>query len=619
MKKQSYMTNLRNSVSQLILAGVVTSAVMVPHALAQDRYTMPAPDAAPTIPVSRLKLAQPAPDVPTPPRKVLPDLIKAQATVTQPTDRLQLVQQATSVDRAEAIKQVAEEMQRFQQIEQEKAEKIKALEEKQKELEAAKQEIEEKLAVKDQPAPQKAVSEGVIGQAVIVASHRLRINEQEVVLFGVQPPKGNDLLRATATAKLGEMTAGKTVTCSFPFHDQIHPIPARCATDQAQDLSWVLLTEGLAEINQEDLQEYPETPEKSLLVEAYENAVQHAKDQEKGLWSAEAQAISKRQLSPELESEQLLAEAELPTAVPKQPTTDKILQPVTTATFKETPPLYTEEAVSELPSTSLAEEEAADMAMLAQLNPSYIYAFFAALALAVFFGLVLISGAIKLRARQEHGRINGVRRREKMALAAALRGELLAARASVQRHLSCLDIHRRHVRGIEMSIRPIVSTRVYDKSIENLWLLGSHDLVEMLAVTYGSFKQGDYLLPVPPSALQRVCDESERLCLLLLDDIDLCIDELTRTARLRELPQESDVTEEVDPPEDDAVAPDPHHQPRALESGSDEAEHEHEIDGEYKEISAPEKTPEETPEVDVSVKDQAKDDPEKKDAEKASA
>lgn len=268
------------------------------------------------------------------------------------------------------------------------------------------------------------------GLAAIIDGEHLRIEDTDLRLFGIVPPQLSASFGPQARSALDTLVGGRPVSCHIRDRDQAGHFLATCrvaGTDN--DLALELLRRGLAATARGSL-------EPTELAAPYETAEDSAQKQKLGLWSApQPAAVSLTAVAPKPESA-----AQNP-AMPPLPRAETILPPVPPVELKkeEKPP------EKKTASPEKLAPNATDLDLVNQteaaLPPGSVLplpeeslangpGFFARYQLLIA-GLLMLATALSIIGAVEYQR--RVEKRDEMkAIAAALRGELLAARAVCQ-------------------------------------------------------------------------------------------------------------------------------------------------------------------------------------------
>ncbi len=261
-------------------------------------------------------------------------------------------------------------------------------------------------------------SHDVNGAATIIDGEKLRIDNIELRLFGVVPPQLSASYGPQARGLLDELSAGQTVSCHIRDRDHDGRFLATCRAG-SNDLAFELIKRGLAVTARGSLGP-------TELAAPYEAAEQTAEMEKLGLWStmqpstmapspaasapvkAEAAAPLPPNLPASKKEEKPVAAANPPSAAPVVAASMPAPEKIATSVASNAPPQAV--AVAAPPA---ANSDAAGFVARYQLIITTLLMFATALGVSIALGLQ--------RWRD--------RRDERKAIAAALRGELLAARA----------------------------------------------------------------------------------------------------------------------------------------------------------------------------------------------
>ncbi|MFY9288611.1 MAG: thermonuclease family protein [Alphaproteobacteria bacterium] len=305
----------------------------------------------------------------------------------------------------------------------------------------------------------------VQGQASVIDSERLRINDVDMRLFGVVPPQLSATHGPQAREALDQMVAGKTVSCTVRDRDQGGRYLATCRAGN-NDIAYELLRRGLAVTARGSLSN-------SDLAISYLAAEQAAQAQKSGIWSgAVPSAVTVSAVPPKVEAPK--AEA---LVVPPPPT------PLVIEAKKEEKSAKTlaaaDDAQAKAPSNAVIPASAlaptADEAMaLPVAGPNFFARY--QLLITGFIMLVTALSILFVVSRQ--------RRQEKLdemkAIAAALRGELMAARAVCQARFKSITT----VEDDKAATWPRIRSTLYQAYVGRLGWLGA-ELARQIASIYG--------------------------------------------------------------------------------------------------------------------------------------
>ncbi|MGE3623360.1 MAG: thermonuclease family protein [Bdellovibrionales bacterium] len=344
--------------------------------------------------------------------------------------------------------------------------------------------------VKREALPGKAHLESreVSGPATIIDGDRLQINDFKLRLFGVVPPQLSASYGPQARAALDEMVQGQNVDCRVRDRDSDGRFLATCSTANTKiDLAFELLKRGLAVSARGSLQP-------TELAPSYLAAEQAAQSQKIGLWSA----------APPPPAAAVPAASPAPTAKTDNPNVpplpSEIKKDEKTVTVGKNEKL---ESALVMPSVlSLSPPAIAPLAPAAIVNPVKPavplimptetapptaglferYQLFIT-GLVILFTAFGIMTALMLERRRD-------RRDEMKAIAAALRGELLAARAVCQGRLRTWG-------ESDKTGWPRIRSTLYQAYVGKLGWLGA-TLARQIASIYG--QASDYAAYYNPSS-----------------------------------------------------------------------------------------------------------------------
>jgi endonuclease YncB( thermonuclease family) len=277
-------------------------------------------------------------------------------------------------------------------------------------------------------APQ-APPRDVQGQALILDGEKLRIGEAELRLFGIVPPQLSASFGPQARAALDSLTQGQNVACHVRDRDHDGRLLAICQANGA-DLALELLRRGLAVAARGSLAN-------TELLQPYLVAEQAAQNQKVGLWSVSVPSAVPLPAAPpepaKIESTPpatapappVIVEAkkeppreetktETAAAAVKNPAPVNILAPTAAPTLVANAPVHESEK-------GIAGADAGFFARFQILIAGFLM-------LATALGILVVFGVQRRLERRE----------EMKAVAAALRGELLGARAICQTRLKSI-------------------------------------------------------------------------------------------------------------------------------------------------------------------------------------
>lgn len=334
------------------------------------------------------------------------------------------------------------------------------------------------------------------GHAEVLDAERLRLNGYEVRLYGVVPPQMSATNGPQARAVVDALTQGP-ITCQIKDRDRDGRLLALCHNAANIDFGLELLRRGLAVSARGTLQS-------SDYAEAYLAAEQAAQNQRLGLWSAGTPpAASDKSLS-EAAAKAAATKAEIARLKGEEAKAKLELEALTVAlknkdTGSATPALTEDKTENhndeQTISVSLTDSAASEALKLSDKNlglePSALLpapfaqenGFFERYQLLITGLLFLVTtlcvtGAVTLyRLRQKRDDIK--------AIAAALRGELMAARSICQARLAKIAQDNNE----KTTSWPRIRTLVFQAYVGRLGLLGA-DLSRQIASIYG--QSSDY-------------------------------------------------------------------------------------------------------------------------------
>ncbi len=290
-----------------------------------------------------------------------------------------------------------------------------------------------RVPVNSQQLPGNAIlqSREVEGPATILDGEHLRINAVDLRLFGIVPPQLSASFGPQARAALDEVTRNHNVECRVRDRDHDGHFLATCYTpDNKADLALELVRRGLAVTARGTLQP-------TDLAASYEAAEEAAQAQRIGLWSvtvpptATPVAAAAPAALPAAETRKEEKTEEKQAASINQTSDSSVDKKVNkTETVSALPPLPTSASPTLAAQTVPAAVPVRISAGDETRNASGFFARYQLL----FAGVVMLMTAFGIMAVLTVQRRRD-QRDEMKAIAAALRGELLAARAVYQNRL----------------------------------------------------------------------------------------------------------------------------------------------------------------------------------------
>ncbi len=283
-------------------------------------------------------------------------------------------------------------------------------------------------------------SRDIQGAALIIDGEKLRVGDSDLRLFGIVPPQLSASFGPQARSTLDEVAAGQPVSCHIRDRDHDGRLLATCHSSGGSDLAYELLRRGLAVSARGSLAD-------TELAQPYIAAEQAAQSQRLGLWSVATPApvpasaipvvipaaTSAAPAAPASTASSVVVTNAAAAEAVNKPANAAPAQPVAANPKTETPKTESKPvavaAVSVPVATHVIPREVSDDQAVAAGDGTSVAAagFFASyqiliggfLMMMTALGVLLTLGFQQRRDKQE----------EMRALAAALRGELMAARA----------------------------------------------------------------------------------------------------------------------------------------------------------------------------------------------
>lgn len=352
------------------------------------------------------------------------------------------------------------------------------------------------FAADDMPAPQKAprikvqqqklVEEArgnriVSGLGRALDAERIKVGDTELRLFGVVIPPANAPHGTEARAALEKLLLNETVTCRVQERDKAWRLLASCKTDKHNDLSQVMLQEGWAVVARGAVAD-------TNFADLYLAAESKAQLQRLGMWAepklAEADKADTKSNEAADAAAKPAAAATDKAAGDKASEADKTKSPPTGS-----PPVLA--ATAALPQlqvpTMLPPEVMTTASAAPESAPVWVwFAGFAPMGVMILYSL----GQIALR-RYEY-------MQERKALAAALRGELMAARAICISRADTLGYGSDAVSKLS-TVWPRLRSTLYQAYVGRLGLLGP-ELARRVSSLYGQFSDYAQFYATRPNA-----------------------------------------------------------------------------------------------------------------------
>lgn len=297
--------------------------------------------------------------------------------------------------------------------------------------------------------PTAPVSRQLQGRPVIIDGERLRMNDIDMRLFGIVPPQLSASYGPQARAALDSLVDDEPATCLIRDRGSDGRFLATCRSANDTDLALELLKRGLAVAARGSLG----TTEFAAPYLAAEHAAQNQKI---GLWSVTVPDPAK-------------TSAAVPTPVETKKE-EKPAEPIKTEKASPTPP--EESAIAPVTASDLAAANT-DAVPLGE-EPGFLMRYQPLITGFIILATALsILVAIGIQKRRD-------RRAEMQAVAAAFRGELMAARAVCQTRLKSFtkETDEKQIPW------PRIRTTLYQAYVGRLGWLGA-ELARQVASIYG--------------------------------------------------------------------------------------------------------------------------------------
>ncbi len=331
------------------------------------------------------------------------------------------------------------------------------------------------LAIHTNAAP---VARDIQGAAMIIDGEKLRVGDMDMRLFGIVPPQLSASFGPQARAALDALVAGQNVSCHIRDRDHDGRLLATCHATSGSDLALELLRHGLAVSARGSLSDTDIGP-------SYMDAEQAAQNQHLGLWSVVIPSPSPGMTAEASKMAEKTPAVSVPAPTPPPPPT-----PVVTTSKDE----VKKEDVKKDDKTSKPEVQVQSAAAshtvmppvishdvempVAMQNPNEAAGFFARYQILIAGCLMLITalgvlGALAVQKRRE--RLDDMK-----ALAAALRGELLAARAVCLTRLKAITSED----DDRAATWPRLRSTLYQAYVGRIGALGA-EMARQIASIYG--------------------------------------------------------------------------------------------------------------------------------------
>jgi endonuclease YncB( thermonuclease family) len=330
----------------------------------------------------------------------------------------------------------------------------------------------------------------VEGSATIFDGDKLRVGDTDLRLFGAVPPQLGASFGPQARATLDALANGQNVTCQVRDRDHDWRLLATCRTASGADMALELLRRGLAVSARGSLTN-------SDLAPAYLAAERAAQSQRLGLWSVlpPAPAATSSVAAPGVDAALQIAEtaAAAPATPPAAshetaaPRSDKIASAKSERADALTPP-PSEAQTKIFADLADPQTEAPVMASMPSNEMGFFerYQILIASALMLTTALSIITALWAQKTRDK--------RDEARAVAAALRGELMAARGVCAGRIKAITNEAED----HAAIWPRIRSTLYQAYVGRLGLLGA-ELARQVASIYG--QSSDYASLYSPSGV----------------------------------------------------------------------------------------------------------------------
>ncbi len=331
-----------------------------------------------------------------------------------------------------------------------------------------------------EPRDPMPASRQLQGPAAVIDGEKLRIDKMDVRLFGIVPPQLSASFGPQARAVLDTLANGQSVTCHIRDRDHEGRLLATCNNASGSDMALELLKRGLAVTARGSLME-------TELATSYLAAEQTAQNEKLGLWStAPATPVAAAAPAP-APTVAPQPKPEVAVAAPAKPEVKEIKKEEKTTS--KTDSILTSTAQASETQAKIAADVIAQHAQeQAKLDDSVWMqdesaGFFERYQILIASFLMLatalsIMGVFEFQKRREQ-------RDELKSIAAALRGELMAARSV------CVGRSRSITTEEEdrEASWPRIRATLYQAYVGRLGLLGA-ELARQVASTYG--RSSDY-------------------------------------------------------------------------------------------------------------------------------
>jgi len=355
-------------------------------------------------------------------------------------------------------------------------------------------------------------SREIQGTAAIIDGEKLRIGQTDLRLFGIAAPQLTASFGPQARAQLDAMAGGQIVSCKIRDRDRDGRLLATCSSASGSDMALELLRRGLAVMVRGSVAG-------TEVVTLYTAAEQAAQNQKIGLWST---AISAPAAIPTTALTHPQPKTETPAPAVESKKEDKPAVTEQQATIKTAANVQAQAKVSADILSQQVEEQKEDEAWAAK-NEISIFERFQIL----ISGLLMLTTAICIIGAFEAQRIRD-KIDEIKALAAALRGELMAARSVClgrAKSITC-DADDR------TAVWPRIRSTLYQAYVGRLGMLGA-ELARQVASVYG--QTSDYAAlynPVSGTFLEVTKKQALETLVRRIDEVLPKLAQVERTGKI---------------------------------------------------------------------------------------
>jgi len=384
----------------------------------------------------------------------------------------------------------------------------------------------------DSPHSTAPASRELQGFATIIDGEKLKIGKTELRLFGIVAPQLSASFGPQARAHLDALAGGQIVACHIRDRDRETRLLATCTNGKGTDLALALLRRG-----------YAVAARGSIIgtdvALGYTTAEQLAQSQKLGLWSMATIAASNAKAEPVAAApQQQPTKTEEPAPAPQQTTTE--------APKESGEPTEAQMQASITNDLIVAQNE--DQADESTAYDDEDIGFFERYQILIS-GLLMLATALCISATFTIQRVRE-KRDETKSLAAALRGELMAARSVCYgRAKSITNDTEDHT-----AMWPRIRSTLFQAYVGRLGLLGA-ELARQIASIYG--QSGDYASLYNPAAVVPPIGAPKKQALeTLIKRIDEVLPKLAVIEKTGKIPSHHHHhNQHQEPPRDDLPSP----------------------------------------------------------------